>query len=810
MRSNPYLTVMACAVPMVIAYGSETNAQEEVTAPQDYTVDFDAGISVGAQHTDNLFLTSNDKRSDFAVTLSPWVDLTVQSQDYVLSFGANSEIARFSDYSSEDYEDVAIGAEARYRLSQSVFLFGGLEYRWDHEDRSSPDDVNGLEPTDLTDASGYFGIGGRLDDRSFRIGVNIRDLDFDDTPTFGGFDINNDDRDRQQTEFGGRIGVATTENGEVFLQGIYDQREYDDSTDDAGFERSSEGFQASIGYTGRIGDLTGEVMIGALRQNYEDDRFETVTEPIFGANLDWRASENTRITGILERTLEETTLRDASGYLSSTAGIRVRHDVAQDLSASAYYFLTQNDYQGVDRKDNISEAGLGLRYYFNPKLYLDADYEFLQRLSDVAGAEYDEHRLLVSVGTSLQAQYEPEPDGTASPDAGAFYVGAQVGTGVLQSKVDGPRGNGGSLTADFGDNGTVGGVFAGYRTNFGNLLLGGEVEVEFGDLEWTHDANRDFSVKSNDAYSLSGLAGLRTQADNLIYGRFGITSAEFESRYERRGNRSVVEERETGYSVGIGTEVPLDRGLSARMEYVLRSFEDYDIGAVLGGDDDDNFANLQGLARFGLVYQFGASAVAATTANPVDFSGFYAGGQVGHGAIQSDNSGPRPTDAAREFTLSATRSGQGFSGSVIAGYGFQWGNLYFSPEVELGVSSASWDIERNPTGRIYSVEKSESLSAMLRLGYVVNDSTLIYGRAGVSNAKFKTSYDYRGESVDQDDTLHGVRLGAGVEFELRDNFHVRFDYTQTDYDSHKVDYGRGVDDFDTSENLFQVGLTYQF
>jgi len=804
--------VLVCTGLMSFAVVSASVADESVrtgqSAVQTSTVKLNAGVTLTEQFTDSVFLTSNDRRSDFVTTFSPWASLSMEAGDFKLDLEASAEVGRYSSNSSENYEDFALGAEARYRLRDGLFAFGGLDYAWDHEERNSPDDVNGLEPTDFREASGYFGIGGTFDERSFRLGVNLRDINFDDTPAAGGAIINNDDRDRLQTEIGGRLGVRRTTNGEVFVQGIYNQREYDSVMDDLGFQRDSQGIQAAIGYTGRMGDLSGEVLVGVLNQSYDDARFETVTTPVIGADLTWRASPNTRVTGEIERTIEETTISGASSYVSTTAGARIRHRVAQNMSIASYFFLTENDYQGIGRTDHLTETGVGLRYYINPKVYVDADYAFRQRLSDVAGAEFDEHRIYLGVGAELQPRYQERANSTASTSSTETYVGVQIGDSALQTKLDGPRGAGGNLTADFGDRGSVGGVFAGYRANFGQLVLGVEAEIETGDAEWTHVGNRNYSVKAGDSYGLSGIAGLRTKSGNLLYGRFGVTAAEFESRYQQGGNQAAVNDREIGFNVGLGAEFPLGGGLSGRMEYQIRAFEDYEIGAPLGGGNDDNFANVEGVARFGLLYVFGAED--KVDVEPVDFSGFYAGGQLGHGTMQSENSGPRPNAAAPTFTLFTTRSGQGLTAGAFGGYGQQFGSFYVGAEAELELSSAGWNIERDPVGRIYSVEKLGTVGATLRAGYVVNESVLIYGRAGLVRSKFNTNYQFSGNLVDQDDDLTGVRIGGGVELSVSQRTHLRLDYTHTNYDAHQVDYGVGVDQFDTSENLFRVGLSYQF
>lgn len=778
--------------------------------------EIDVGMSVSEQFTDNVFLTANDRRSDFITLINPWVTLGFKRQDFILNLEANAELGRFADNSSEDFNDYFLGAEARYRINGNLFAFGGLDYAWDHESRNSPDDVNGLKPTELRDASGFFGIGGKVNDRSFRLGVNVRHLDYDDVRQFDGTTfstIDNDDRDRTETEIGGRMGVAATQNGEFFVQGIYDKREYDDRVDNAGlgFQRSSDGFQAAVGYSGQVGSLKGEALLGLMSQDYDDPRFGTTTTVDFGADLTLPISAKTDLTGILERSIEETTLSGASGYVSSSAGLRLRHRVAPNMSVAGYFFLTQNDYQEVSRTDVLTETGLSLRYYLNPRIYMDTDYDFLQRQSDVAGVEYDEHRLTLSFGAALDPRYQKDTPNLAKAGASGFYVGAQLGDTALQTKNDGPRGAGGNLTADFGDHDLSGGVFAGYRTDFGNLVLGAEAEVDFSESGWTHQANRNFSAKRGNSFGVSALAGVRTRNDNLVYGRFGLVSTEFDSTYQQGTNPLVsVSDRELGLLVGIGTEVPLGRGLSGRMEYQVRAYEDYPIGSPLGGTDDDNFANIESIARVGLVYAFGADNRPRPEIEPTDFSGFYAGVQLGHGTVQSDNSGPRPTAPAPTFTLDATRAGQGFTGGLLAGYGHQVNNFYIGGEAEFEPSTADWNIERSPVGRIYSVKKVGSIGAGLRLGYIVNDSVLIYGRAGVVRSRFNSKYQFSGVSVDQDDDLDGVRFGGGVEFAVGKKTNIRFDYTQTEYDSHSINYVAGVDKFDTSERLFRVGLTRAF
>ena len=802
-------TISLISAHALVAQNASTS-NSQTTNASDFKID--AGIAVTNQYTDNVFKEANDRRTDIVTSINPWVELTFSANDFQLNVEANADIARYADYSSEDYEDYYVGTEVLYRINEDMFVFGGLDYALGHESRESPDDVAGLSPTELREASAYLGVGGNFSDRTFRLGFNLRDLDYDDTPGSLG-SIDNDDRDRRQIEIGGRLGVARTENGEVFFQGIYDQRDYDQAVDNQGlgYQRSSKGYQAAIGYAGSIGQMRGEMLFGLMSQNYDDPRFGTTTALDFGANLSMPLGAGTTLDGVLERSIEETTISAASGYISSTGGLRLRHQVADDLSFAAYTFLSQNDYQNIPRKDLLTESGVSLRYHFSPKFYLDAGYEFRQRQSDVAGAEFDQHRVSLTLGTTLEPQFNATGNDQARATGGGFYFGALVGHNALQTKVDGPRGSGGNLTADFGDDGFAAGLFAGYRSAYGSLEFGLEGEVEFNDTSWPHEGNRAFAVERGNAYAVSATAGMRTNSGNLLYSRFGVISAEFDSVYQESTNPVTTRSgRETGLLIGIGGEFPLGDRFAARMEYQLRAYEDYWIGSPATTPNPDNFANVESVARFGLVYDLGAKKAGVKKAIRTDFSGAYAGVQLGHGTLQSDNSGPRPNATTTNFILDTTRAGQGFTGGVFAGYGIQANGLYIGGEAEAELSSANWNIERSPQGRIYSIDKKNTIGAALRLGYVFNDSVLVYVRGGPVRSKFDVNYRTTGTSAFDSPTLDGVRLGAGIEFAIGEKTHARLDFTQTDYDPNSITYGVSTDSFDTSERTFRFGLTRRF
>ncbi|MDT8342910.1 MAG: outer membrane beta-barrel protein [Thermohalobaculum sp.] len=770
--------------------------------------DLDARLTVGETYDDNIFSTENDKRGDFITVIEPEVKLEGGTETYRLGFTASGEIGVHARESGEDYEDFLLRGEGRVNLGAETFLFGGADHAWQHEERSSADDVEGTRPTEYTESSAFVGVSHETGAFGLRVGANLRQFDFGNVSATGGSIIDNNDRDRLMGEFGARASYDLDDRREVFLQGLYDMRDYDRSFDDAGFRRSSDGMQAAVGIAGQLGPVRGEALIGLLSQDYDDPRFDRTTAVDFGGKITWRPGPRTRLTGLVERTLEETTITGASGYLSTATGLNVSHRIAPDLSVIGYAFLTENDYRESGRTDYVTEVGGGLRYHLTPNVFVDGDYTFEQRSSDVAGADYDGHTFMLSLGAALDPAYTTDT-GFASASGEGLYGGVQFGHGALGTALEGPRGNpqqGGSLAADFAGSGVLGGAFLGYRADVGSILLGVELDGDMGAADWTHASNRTFGVERKDSIGGSAIVGFRTRNDVLLYGRAGAVGTRFETTSSTGGAAATQTERRLGLRGGAGAEFPIGNGFSGRMEYLLTSYGDYDFGA---GASSDNFANMESMARIGLVYSLGKREARAP--QPADFSGFYAGARVGHGVLLTDTAGERTSGGTGITTLREAGQGSGGAfGGLMAGYGHSFDAIYLGAEIEGEFGTANWNIERDPDGRLFSADKRGAVGGALRAGYIVNDAVLVYAKAGVVNTWFDTDFSVGGTNVSNTRSEVGLRLGGGIEFPVTDDLHVNLEYTRTDYDAFSVVNGAGTESFDPAENQFSVGLTFRF
>jgi hypothetical protein len=790
--------------------GSKNNAPSEQEVIQPYKVgDFIVNPTIGLveYYDDNIFYTRNNTQDDFITVINPALFVSSDWSQHALNLSTGASIGRYRDNDNEDYEDYFAGFDGHIDIAPKSRIFGGAEYNKRHEGRESPDDVLGIKPTEY-DLRDFF-IGGQheFNQVGVKIGATLQDYDFDDVMATGGM-INNDDRDRREYELGTRVSRLWKDNIRVFVQGVLGKREYDDAQDDLGFNRDSDGYGLAAGAIfNPMRNVRAEILAGGLWQHYDDPNLPNIRDPDIGAIVTWKPSAYTNVDFILDRRIAETTLANASGYVSTSADINMTHYLTQELNFNAGFGFTTNNYEGVEREDDLINLSAGSRYYFTPQIYSGVDYEFLHRDSDQAGQDFFDNRVMVRAGAHLKPSYALAGLPSGFGNDGSFFIGAQTGHGSTFTALNGPRGMAGTVTADFGDHGSVAGLFGGYDHSFGSWFMGAEAGLETSNnFDWNHieSGGRIFSVEREESFGVALRTGYRQPNNVAYYGRAGLLWTGFDTNYTNAGNSVSNGETQFGFQIGGGIEAPvIGNSTFIRMDYTNETYEDYNINLPSGSDNFDNSSNIM---RVGLAYRLGMNPAKEYLLAP-DFSGSYVGAQAGYGGFATRNRGPRNAGA----DLRVDRASHGGTGGLFAGYGFlPFDNIYLGAEAEAEMSYADWNIDRDPTGRIYDAQKDWTLGGALRAGYVFNDTVMVYGRAGGVMSGVDTDYTRGAQDISQEDTLSGIRYGGGMEVAATERLFLRMDYTYTDYEDYDVNYGTGVDTFEPTETMVRLGVGLRF
>ena len=164
-------------------------------------------------------------------------------------------------------------------------------------------------------------------------------------------------------------------------------------------------------------------------------------------------------------------------------------------------------------------------------------------------------------------------------------------------------------------------------------------------------------------------------------------------------------------------------------------------------------------------------------------------------------------------------NGGGIIGGGQIGYNFQWGNIVFGPEADLGylgLSGSRWaaltpspDCLAHYPGDMCGLNANYSTSGGLygditgRLGYAV-DRVLFYAKGGAAFLDVDIKANYVGQNCstarncylhpnapvnastfnfEQSDTLWGWTAGAGVEYALSQEWSVKVEYQHFDFGS---------------------------
>jgi outer membrane immunogenic protein len=190
-------------------------------------------------------------------------------------------------------------------------------------------------------------------------------------------------------------------------------------------------------------------------------------------------------------------------------------------------------------------------------------------------------------------------------------------------------------------------------------------------------------------------------------------------------------------------------------------------------------------------FAFAAALLAGTLATPAlaqdapDVGGFHIDGLVGYDHA-SDGLNDQSTD--------------GVLYGVGVGYDFRAGNAILGIEGEATDSTGD---ECGTTGAIVGDELCVSAGRDLyvggRVGAVVGSNTLLYAKAGYTNARVGVTYDDGTAATGPDFAGHanldGVRVGGGAQFGIGPNTYVRTEYRYSNYqdgfDRHQVVGGFG-------------------
>ena len=140
-------------------------------------------------------------------------------------------------------------------------------------------------------------------------------------------------------------------------------------------------------------------------------------------------------------------------------------------------------------------------------------------------------------------------------------------------------------------------------------------------------------------------------------------------------------------------------------------------------------------------------------------------------------------------------------------------NIVLGAEAELtGSTSKSGRNDYTSDFGFGRVKQGRDIYVGGRVGYVVAPTTMLYAKAGYTNAKLNVLAGNTNTSTDTSFKLDGWRVGAGAEHALSSNSYAKIEYRYSNYGSGRGNYSDGGTSgaFDVDTDRHQVVASYGF
>ncbi|PHS28248.1 MAG: hypothetical protein COA84_01720 [Robiginitomaculum sp.] len=337
-------------------------------------------LTTGLRYNDNIFARRTATTDDFIFKVNPAAIIQSKWSRHSLRFNASVDHNEYLDVSSESITDYTVGSDARLDAGRGLsFGFGG-EFQALNEPRTnSSTPTNTTKPIRYDLASVYGNVTREINRVRVALSSTLRDYNYKNGQIIGGGTSLQDDRDRQIVDVNGRFEYAVSPDTSVFFEAAYNDRSYDLQPPVVALDRDSDGYELLVGTNFDLTNLIrGEVSVGYLDQSFQSPFLPNINGFAVRANVEWFVTQLTTVTVKGSRSVEDSGIQGASGFLANKANFKIDHELLRNLVLTGQLTYGLDDFKGIDREDErfggtfsgtvLLRRGVGLTFYY---LYAD-------------------------------------------------------------------------------------------------------------------------------------------------------------------------------------------------------------------------------------------------------------------------------------------------------------------------------------------------------------------------------------------------------------------------------------------------------
>lgn len=335
-------------------------------------------------HTSNVFASSTNETSDTIARVGARVLTRTDWSNHEVGFQVSAFQNEYLDTGSESNSELALSLRGRLDVTSNfaVTAIGFTEAR--SEQRT--DFANGIgadQPIDFTRNGGRLEANYRADRVRLDTSVEASELDYEDGQfANGGGIFDQDFRDRSELSARSRLSYAVTPDFAVFGQAAATSTEYDNPQIIGGQQqrRDSDLYTVQAGVDFELNSLLrGDIAVGYLEENRLDSSLEDIDGLSVDATVQWFPSRLTTVSFDGSRSVRDFGLFEATSATQTRFGARVDHELKRNIILSALASVRDNEYNDIDRTDDVTELGVIGRYKMNKKFHIEGFARHLER-----------------------------------------------------------------------------------------------------------------------------------------------------------------------------------------------------------------------------------------------------------------------------------------------------------------------------------------------------------------------------------------------------------------------------------------------
>jgi hypothetical protein len=357
-------------------------------------------LDTGLEYNDNIYATPTSTKSDEIFHVTPAVSLVSNWSQNQLTAYARGSFNEYVNHSTESTTNYAVGTAGRLDITRQSGMAGGVAFEHDTESRTDPNSpLTSIHPIQYDLASAFIGAAQSFNRLRLSARADVQDFSYDNGAANGGGVVYEKDRNHDAVTGTFRAEYAVTPDVSLFGNALVNTQSYRDQlpTD---VSRNSDGYELTVGSNFDLTHLMrGEIYIGYLSQTYDDHRYKNVNGVSLRGVVEYFPTQLTTVTISGSRSVQDSIILGAGGYLDSTVAVQVDHELLRNLILTANITFENDDYSGISRTDDRNSESIGATYLMNRGVGLSLTYQHLENSSSgsEAGLNFDDNRVLASL-----------------------------------------------------------------------------------------------------------------------------------------------------------------------------------------------------------------------------------------------------------------------------------------------------------------------------------------------------------------------------------------------------------------------------